>query len=387
MRVAHFFSAYNSLGGVQSVLQFHIQRDGTNGCESELFVYNEAKTDSFERVHYIGPVGLQSIASARAKARRHLSSLRPEIAVYHGMWGMPAFADLDGASRRILVIHGDVPSLDEQLLQRAPWLDAVFCVSEPLQRRLREKVLNWDTERIGLLPYPICPVEDTLPERAPLQGRPLVIGFAGRLQKEQKRVERIPSLIRELELAGISFRFELLGSGRDQSWLESQLSGCPQVHFHGQQSGAHYWRVLRGWDVIFFASDYEGLPISLLEALSQGVIPLYPEIGCGGHQYTGMINPCLLYPPGMMGRAAAAIKRIQCEEGKSVQLLREKCRSIVMPHLGDEYIKTFVAHLRHIGELPSIVTTEFPRRSWIDDSCLLSLKNKFLAARRRWKGN
>ena len=58
----------------------------------------------------------------------------------------------------------------------------------------------------------------------------------------------------------------------------------PTGLFHGRKSGDEYYSVLSGWDFITSVSDYEGLPISMLEAFSTGY-SARPAIGCGGDEY------------------------------------------------------------------------------------------------------
>ena len=60
--------------------------------------------------------------------------------------------------------------------------------------------------------------------------------------------------------------------------------------FHGRKSGDEYYSVLSGWDFITSVSDYEGLPISMLEAFSAGVLRLCPAIGCGGDEYAAKLG-------------------------------------------------------------------------------------------------
>lgn len=386
VRLAHFFSAFQSLGGVQSVLRHQLDRDPAHGLQSELLVYFEKETERFDRVHYVGPTPCGSIRAARRRVRRVLANLRPEVAAYHGLWGIQHFADLDGAARRIHVIHGDGPGM-AILPQNAPWLDGILCVSRPLQARVRSMLSHWDPERVGLLPYPIQPPVEPSFARPPIRGRPLVIGFAGRLEKLQKRVERFPELISQLDKTGTPFRFELLGGGEDRAWLEAQFANNPRVRFHGQKTGLDYWRVLQGWDVIVFVSDYEGLPIAMLEALALGVIPVFPEIKSGGDDYAGRIDAGLLYPPAGLAEAAACIARISRMGEAEIEHLRSQCRTVVAPHLGDGYIETFSAFVRKLLEMPRIADEKFPSRSWFRDACPLAAYDKFRAVKRRLAGH
>jgi glycosyltransferase involved in cell wall biosynthesis len=271
--------------------------------------------------------------------------------------------------------------MSEMLIERSPWLDGVMCVSEPLQSRVRELLRNWDSQRVVLLPYPIEPELEIKP-RPPLPGRQLIVGFSGRLQNEQKRVERLPELISQLDTTGTVFRFEVVGEGEERTFLESKFSDDQRVTFHGRLTGPEYWRRLQGWDVIVFTSDYEGLPIALLEALSLGVIPVFPLIGSGGDQYVGHIDPKLLYPAAELAPAAQCIARIASLRQVEIDSLRVRCRAVVQPHLGDGYIRAFGGFVRLLLELPRIASTEFPRRSLLSDACPFFLKGKMCRLRR-----
>lgn len=356
------------MGGVQSILRYQLEREAAYGIESELLVYSEAEIQSVPRVHFIGPTPSGCIRSARCRAVKILAKLKPEVAVYHGFWGLRQFADLDGATRRILVIHGDGPCM-ENLEEVAQWLDGILCVSEPLQASVRNRLKTWDPLRIGILPYPIQPMVDTSTEHPPIVDRPFVFGFAGRWERNQKRVERLPVLIAALDRTGIPFRFELIGSGKERDWLESKFSNDHRVQLRGLFTGADYWKALQGWDAIVYVSDNEGLPITMLEALSLGVIPVFPVIASGGDEYAGRIDPDLLYPPGDMTLAAACIARLARMSTPEIARLRSSCRAVVSPHLGDGYIETFSAFIRKVTSIPRIAGAKFPPRNLLRDLC------------------
>ena len=257
------------------------------------------------------------------------------------MWGLQFLADLMPTQRRVGLLHSDWTDLQPFLRSQRGLLDGMLCVSNALVDLVTECLPELaEANRIKIIPYPV----DGLP-RCPrgslLAKRPVVIGWVGRMQDEQKRVERLPALLKAFDEAQIDYRFELLGDGpREETWLRQQLPSERSV-FRGRQTGDDYYSVLSGWDFITSVSDYEGLPISMLEAFSAGVLPLCPAIGCGGDEYAAEAWPRLylgrvrLWPSGRSSEVAlgqAGVCAWPSASG-SARIDHPTQRSRVLPHL------------------------------------------------------
>ena len=242
-------------------------------------------------------------------------------------------------------------------------VDGILCVSQPLKELVCRHLPELEASRVQVLPLPIsrCPIE--VPQ-APLQGRPIVIGVNGRLVKEQKRIDRLPRLIQVLDRARLNYRLELLGDGPDQLWLEQHMASHPRVQFHGRKTGGEYWKIVAGWDVILFTSDFEGLPLALLEAMSAGVLPVYPRINSGGEFYVYQVNPEFLHDTEDFPRVAAVLAEIASAAESRVQAWREISRSVVEPHAGDAYDRTYSSFVRQIREMPRVSNAHLPRRQF-----------------------
>ena len=168
--------------------------------------------------------------------------------------------------------------------------------------------------------------------------RPVQLGFIGRLQIEQKRIDRIPPFCSELSKFGVPFNLRVLGAGQERELLESNCGSHP-ITLTGALQGDAYWHEIRAMDFLVFFSDYEGTPIAMLEAMSQGVIPIYPSIGTGGDAYVARISPDLLYPPGDVAAAAAIVKRLSETESGYIHKLRGRARETVRHHSPKNYLK------------------------------------------------
>jgi glycosyltransferase involved in cell wall biosynthesis len=351
---AHAFTFLRTLGGVQGLLRRHRAEDERWGLSSRVIAWFERDDPADPRVSGLGLSGRDSIHTARARLAAVAAGLpAPLVVGYYNLWGLPFFAGVDGASRRIGVLHSDWPDLAERLRRVRPLVDGALCVSRPLVDAARRAWPEMADERIAFLPCPVDPPAALLP-RPPLEGRPLVIGYCGRLSRVQKRVDRLPELVSRLRGADPDFRLELLGDGRDEAWLRRRLGSEPRVVFRGRLGGEAYWRTLNGWDAIVFTSDYEGLPLALLEAMGVGAVPVYPRIGCGGADCAGRVAPELLYEPGDMAACAAAVRRLARLPAAELDAARGRSVREVAPHLGDAYFRTFSEFVRRIAALPRI---------------------------------
>ena len=363
-RLTHCFTALRSLGGVESYLRRHQTNDAKAGFDSRIVALFEPLGTTTEAVHPIGLNWRDTIDSGRRKFRQHARAPWEGTALYHNAWGLPFLADLDGAERRISMLHSDLPVLAQLLRSQDGLVDGSLCVSEPLKRQALAHCPTLSPERIVVVPCPIT-VPASRPPQRPLQNRPLVLGFVGRIVREQKRVDRFPILCRHLREAGIDFQFEFLGEGAERAWLERQFATTTNIRFHGRKSGDEYWRILSSWDAIVYVSDYEGMPISLLEAMSMGVLPVHPNIGTGGDAYASRVDSEFAYPPEDFKAVARLFARLRRMPPDEIDRLRACCRQLASVHEGDGYERAFAAFIRQIGEMPRISVNGPTRRGFV----------------------
>ncbi|MBI5775065.1 MAG: glycosyltransferase family 4 protein [Verrucomicrobia bacterium] len=361
LALAHCFTRLRSLGGVESILHRHHAADEAGGLASKFVLFFEDRSLDIPRAAGLGWNGCTTIRQARRSFAGFMAKEPPPIALYHNLWGVPFLAELDQSRRRLGMLHSDWPGLEENLRAHCGLLDGVLCVSEALRAMVLRQLPELEPERVEVIPYPIT-AHPPAPPRAPLGRRPWVIGCCGRLIKEQKRVDRFPAFARQLEQAGLDFRLEFLGTGPEEDWLRRQFPDPARAVFHGRKSGQDYHTTLAGWDAIVFLSDYEGLPIALLEALQAGVLPLFPKVGSGGDAFARQIRPELLYPPGDLAAMVCALQQLQQLPDGEIQALRERGRELTAPHREEFYFNQFNGFVRRISAAPRISQTTQPRR-------------------------
>jgi colanic acid/amylovoran biosynthesis glycosyltransferase len=111
----------------------------------------------------------------------------------------------------------------------------------------------------------------------------LRLAYVGRLSEEQKRIgDVVRALTRATsELDGVDAT--IYGDGPDRPLVESQLveAGNARVSFGGVVNSEDIQMRMLQADAIVLLSDYEGLPISLLEAMACGCVPVCSDMSSG----------------------------------------------------------------------------------------------------------
>lgn len=352
LRVLHLNTQFASLGGVEAVLRFHHEHDAAHGMDSRFISFWEDPHPHFPRARFTSFARRLSVREARQRVAGAWPGFNPEVVVHHTSWGQPYLADLDDSARRVLFLHSDIPGLAAQLTARAPLMDGIVAVSDVLMNRARTAAPDWPAERFLRVDYPIHPPVGLPTHRTRPPGSPLVLGYAGRLSTEQKRIERFLTLSQKLASATFPWRIEFLGDGPQRAMLEQALPDRTRHVFHGRQSGDEYWRILQQWDAIVFTSDFEGTPIALIEAMAAGTVPIHPDLGSGGDAYARAIDPLLAYPAADVDALAGSIRKLARWDAARWQAAQTQARALARRHDAATYLDRVAGFLGSIRQTP-----------------------------------
>lgn len=237
-------------------------------------------------------------------ALRVLRHYRPEVLVT-SLWRSVLIGGLYRACTRrctwIVYVHncGFTHIIDRLVhMVGCRWADRIFCDSlaardavVPKQRHARTRIVRPSSELLTL------PVTAPAVHAAPEEVRLLYWGrFA-----PQKRLDRAVDLLNHLHRqASHRFVLEIIApaSAEFDAFLHQARATGVTVRWHGPQSAVGIARIAR--DATFFIqlSDYEGLAMSVTEALHLGLIPIVTPVGeipryaCDGTNaiYVGAVN-------------------------------------------------------------------------------------------------
>src|SRR5208282_363951 len=195
--------------------------------------------------------------------------------------------------RRLAVVHCDHKMFYDAVCPYGGCLDGIVAVSSHIATRLRE------FPELANVPVDAIPNGVAVPDQpvAPNFQQPLRIISLGRLGRGQKRVHLFPVICRQLMDRGISFTWTIAGEGEERENLERQMPSCPpaqQVVFAGSVPHAQIPALLQKHDVFLLTSDSEGLPMSLLEAMAHGLVPVVSDLESGIRDVVNAANGLLV---------------------------------------------------------------------------------------------
>lgn len=189
---------------------------------------------------------------------------------------------------------------------------------------------------------PNCPdlsLAKLFTRRATPATTPLTLGYLGRIEPEKGMAELIAAC-RELTAAGVPFRLRIAGKEeKEGEWLPqfSQAMG-ENFEYVGLVAGKEKDAFLRSLDVFVLPSHFEGLPMSLLESMSYGVVPVVTAVGSipqvvGGERPNG-----ILVPPRNVPQLAAALQHLAADR-TALADMSQRARDTIMTRFSpSEYV-------------------------------------------------
>lgn len=232
---------------------------------------------------------------------------------------------------RIGMAHADHPFVEARLAAYAPWMDVAVGVSSKIATRLSQLVpIQKAKVEVRQLDYGI-PMPDL-----PLPPKPtdrFHFVYAGRMIQEQKRVQLFPQILGHLAKSGLEMTWHLAGDGPEKAGLIKQMGtglGSVKVEFHGNLQQPELIRLLEQQHALLLASDYEGLPLSLLEAMGRGVTTVASRLTSGLPEVVDDQCGILVDPNHVQGYAEGLIQLAQNPEQcrtlgqRSIDRVREK---------------------------------------------------------------
>jgi len=162
--------------------------------------------------------------------------------------------------------------------------------------------------------------------------RALRILYCGRIVEEQKRISLLPLILRDLDDAGLNYEMTMAGNGCElnkmaellQPWVRSK-----KVHITGGLDQKAVSQTMSKHDIFILFSDYEGLPLALLEAMAHGLVPVVSDLGQDFRDLLHGTGGKLVNPKATKNYARAILEVAKRPERffKNSILCQQKCRN------------------------------------------------------------
>jgi glycosyltransferase involved in cell wall biosynthesis len=211
----------------------------------------------------------------------------------------------------LFALHGNTPA---QLLEAKHSLRfADFAVGPGVLTTRLLRSFAMPADRLRHIPNGVDPSRAKRRPREP--GRPLRIGYVGRLTNGDKRVRDLIPVVKGLVDAGISIEVCVAGDGPEREFLENELRPYSVRFLGAVDHDRLYSDVYPELDVLLLFSDSEAFGIVLLEALANKVVPVTSEFpGCAleGIVQSGVNG--LMFPVADVGAAIECVARLNSDE-------------------------------------------------------------------------
>jgi glycosyltransferase involved in cell wall biosynthesis len=168
------------------------------------------------------------------------------------------------------VMHADDEAYYRLAREYQSVLSALVCVSSRIERTTRSQL---DANRE--LPIHTIPCGIPLSAWTPSSLEPDTarITWVGRIEERQKRVSDLVRILVRARSEGIAVTLDVLGEGPERASLEQAAidAGVDSlISFHGWQPVDRVTELLRDSDVFLLTSNFEGMPVAVMEALASG---------------------------------------------------------------------------------------------------------------------
>jgi glycosyltransferase involved in cell wall biosynthesis len=180
---------------------------------------------------------------------------------------------------RVAMIHSDDENVYAQVERYLPWIDLVVGVSshnrDVMRKRLGKRAVPVEQVACGV------PMPETPPREIRRHG-PLRVLYLGRVVEAQKRASLMIKVIRQSFDTGLDVTWTIAGDGPELARVQEAFTEeSERVGFLGEVAYAEVPPLLAEHDVYFLCSDFEGLPLSMLEAMGAGCVPVVSDLPSG----------------------------------------------------------------------------------------------------------
>lgn len=195
----------------------------------------------------------------------------------------------------ISTIHGGQEQIYNRYMDFQKCSDLYIGVSQDIREDMMRRGTAPDKILVMSVPF-AC--EETLnrsyTEDALL---PLCIGYAGRIENVQKRMDLFLKLLAELEVRQVNYKVELAGNGSAREEMERYVvSGnlTSKVKFLGGIPRSEIPAFWQRQDICVNIADYEGRSNSVIEAMGNGAVPVVTATSGIKEDITDDVNGCIV---------------------------------------------------------------------------------------------
>ena len=156
-------------------------------------------------------------------------------------------------------------------------VDAFICHNRHIEAELKNKLHNRSKD-VFYIPHGVKILDAERKEM--VEGRPLKLLFLGRITKA-KGVFDLPVIAKMLRDKGIAVEWTCIGNGPEMEAFKTSWDNKDKVNFYTPHSNDEVMAHCLESDVFVLPTKFEGTPVSLLETMSTGLVPVITNLPGG----------------------------------------------------------------------------------------------------------
>lgn len=246
-------------------------------------------------------------------------------------------------------VQSDDGDYYEQAYRLGRYCNAIVCVSERIKQAV--STLNPSIGDRSLVIYNSSIKNSEIVAKRPRRAEKLRLIYTGRLVEYQKRVLDFIELAKNLDRLKVPYQLTLIGEFSSRENAKELFETRAKAHLAdgrirlpGRMTRTAIMKELTGHDVFLLLSDFEGLPLSLIEAMAAGCVPVVSEMESGIPEViTSGANGFIVC--GRDYKKWAAVLRKMWKDRKQISVLSQRARKTVSKRFTVEHVAEQFDHL------------------------------------------
>ncbi len=257
--------------------------------------------------------------------------------------------------RLIGIAHSDEAYYYDTLQYFEPIIYKFLADSEEIRRKL-VAFLPQRKNDIIFHPHPVD-ITPNLDRSYSLQSDvPIKIVYAGRLYNPQKRIFDLVTLVKILVDAEVNFLLTIYGDGPDEGELRLAMESlgfkaASHVNWGGLVSVETIKQVLQNTDIFVLVSEFEGMSLSMLEAMANGCMPVVTKVS-GTHHFIEHGNNGYLVDVGNISEMALLIKFLDLHRDVMANMGQRSYETLLKNNTYEMYMNWFFEFCQSAWEEP-----------------------------------
>ena len=196
------------------------------------------------------------------------------VIVNHSYFALASLPLYKNKSKIISVIHNQKPEVIKDDCINHEYIDAITCVSEKIHN---EAIKIAPFEKVHTILNGIrLPAQNLIDKRVSFN-LPLKLLYVGRLDNHQKAILLLPEIIKIISKNKIEISLTIIGDGPDKEKLLELISKYKLnsfINYKGLLTNEEVYKEYLSNHILLLPSNYEGLPLTLIEAMACGCVPI-----------------------------------------------------------------------------------------------------------------